>query len=133
VVEESPRACGESVQIGVVAGSPGPTPRSSPKGTPDADSRSGVGVESCWWYPVAAVFAYSEAANPQPVQGGVELGQLSPRVIEESGDLRAFEADGGTFGIVLVVHIDPRRGFDDRVEGLLQLAHAHHSARPSHV
>ncbi len=88
----------------------------------DATPRRGLCFEAGERDPFAAHLTRSVAAEAESPLRGFDLDQLRAGIVEERRHLRPLEPDGGTLGIVLVVEIGRLRRFDDRGQGLRQLA-----------
>jgi hypothetical protein len=85
-------------------------------GAGDAGAGGGAGREPFGGDRPAAPLAPSVAALPEPAEGGVQLGEVGPGLVEQGGQMGPLERDSGAFGIVLVVGGDPRGRLDDPVE-----------------
>jgi hypothetical protein len=70
------------------------------------------------------------AAVCDALQRGVEIGEAFPRLLEVCAQLRALEADGRPFGIVLVIEIRVLRRFDDGGEVALEVGNPRRDPGP---
>ena len=71
----------------------------------DARDRRRLGFEALDRDRLPATITSSVGAAVQPIERSVQLGKVRTRPSEKGGDLRAFETDGRTFGVVLVVGV----------------------------
>ena len=79
-----------------------------PRGRPGLQAGSGDGG--------AAPLADPVGTGCQPLEGGVDLGEVTPDLAHERRDLGPLEGDGGALGVVLVVGVAVEGGGDDSVE-----------------
>lgn len=84
--------------------------RSSPspstcRSTLDTGACGRSGPESVFADRTAASFARSIRRGVEPFHGGVDLHEVELRLSDEGSDLRPFERDRRSFGIVLIVDV----------------------------